>query len=288
MDLEFFDDPAAFLAAAEEVLAADPVVSTVVTTVAARAAVSAEPARPEDWYVVARDRGAVVGAGMRTARGVRRPAYLLPMPDEAAELVARTLHARGEELAGVNGALTPVRACAEETSRLTGAAVVEDLHARLFEATEVVPARPTSGTLRMAVPDDLDLAAEWFGRFHDEADAQAGRTSTPAQTLDRDDVADRIATGCVWLWEDPVGTPVSLTGVNLPSFGVSRIGPVFTPPEHRCRGYASASVAQAAQAVLDAGDRICLFTDQANPTSNRVYQALGFRPLVDTLAVLIG
>ncbi len=62
---------------------------------------------------------------------------------------------------------------------------------------------------------------------------------------------------------------------------MARIGPVYTPAQHRRRGYAGAAVAQVSQALLDEGARVCLFTDQANPTSNHIYTELGFRPVVD-------
>ncbi len=75
---------------------------------------------------------------------------------------------------------------------------------------------------------------------------------------------------------------VHLTGVNLPAYGVVRVGPVYTPPEQRGRGYASATVAAVSAAAQRDGHRVCLFTDQANPVSNRIYAALGFVPVVDT------
>jgi hypothetical protein len=57
---------------------------------------------------------------------------------------------------------------------------------------------------------------------------------------------------------------------------------VYTPPEARGRGYASNLVAQVAQAQLDAGRRfVFLFTDLANPTANRIYQEIGFEPVID-------
>ena len=74
---------------------------------------------------------------------------------------------------------------------------------------------------------------------------------------------------------------VHLTGANPPAYGVARVGPVYTPAAHRGRGYASAAVAQVSRHFLERGVRVCLFTDQANPTSNRIYQALGFHPVVD-------
>jgi predicted GNAT family acetyltransferase len=57
---------------------------------------------------------------------------------------------------------------------------------------------------------------------------------------------------------------------------------VYTPPELRGRGYASAVVAALTKRELDAGARCCsLFTDLANPTSNHVYTALGYEPRAD-------
>ena len=91
----------------------------------------------------------------------------------------------------------------------------------------------------------------------------------------------RITAGRVWFWEDEHGERVHLTGVNPPSYGVARVGPVYTPKAHRGRGYASAAVAGVSQAILDGGARACLFTDQANPTSNKIYEALGYRAVVD-------
>ena len=97
----------------------------------------------------------------------------------------------------------------------------------------------------------------------------------------------RIDDGRVWFWVDPDERPVHVTGTNPPSFGVARIGPVYTPREERGRGWASAAVAEVSRRMLDDGSRPCLFTDQANPTSNGVYVALGYQPVVDTVHMLI-
>ena len=68
---------------------------------------------------------------------------------------------------------------------------------------------------------------------------------------------------------------------------MARVGPVYTPPEHRGRGYASAAVAGVSERLLEQGVRVCLFTDQANPTSNRIYTALGFEPVVDMANLVV-
>ena len=87
---------------------------------------------------------------------------------------------------------------------------------------------------------------------------------------------------------DDGDAPRHLTGANPPAYGVARIGPVFTPKEHRGRGYASAAVAEVSRQLQAEGSRVTLFTDQANPTSNRIYVALGFEPVVDMVDLTIG
>jgi GNAT superfamily N-acetyltransferase len=293
MDLEFFDHPAAFLDAAGDLLAAEPVLGSVIASVSERTARELEQGRdswPEAnapfqrWWVVVRDDdGAPVSAAMRTAAFTPWPTFSLPMPDAAAALLAATLHDRGEVLAGCNGALPGARVLAEETARLGGGTVVVDKHTRLWEATAVeVPPAP-EGTLRRATEADAELVLEWFRLFHAEADEQAGREPDHAggehNTLDS--VLVRIREGVEWLWELPGGEVAHLSGAGLPSYGVSRIGPVFTPREHRGRGIASYVVGELTRRGLEAGHRMCLFTDQANPTSNKIYEAVGYRPVVD-------
>ena len=97
----------------------------------------------------------------------------------------------------------------------------------------------------------------------------------------------RIAEGRVWLWEDMLGRPVSLVGFNAPALGVARVGPVYTPGPDRGRGYASVLTAHVSRVLRDSGAKVCLFTDQANPTSNKIYAAIGFQPVVDMANLVI-
>jgi predicted GNAT family acetyltransferase len=98
---------------------------------------------------------------------------------------------------------------------------------------------------------------------------------------------DRIlAAGGAWIWVD--GEPVSLAVRRAPAEGSARVGPVYTPPQHRGQGYGSAVTAVATQDVLDDGAVPVLFTDLANPTSNAIYQRLGYRPVGDYVSVAVG
>ena len=291
MELEFTESPRAFLDAAGAHLAREPLLSTVVSSVTARAAAAdahgAEGAAHPRWWVTVCDTGRVVGAAMRTAPFPPYPAYVLPMPEPAARALARTVHGRGEVLGGVNGALPAARVVAEETAALTGGTVRVDEHLWLWEATEVVAHRAT-GRLRPATAADVALCTRWWNVFAFEAAEQSGRARPHGmQVASEDDLARRVEAGEVWLWESPAGEVVHLTACTVPAYGVSRVGPVYTPPEHRGHGYASAAVAQVSAQVLGAGTRACLFTDQANPTSNKIYAAVGYQRVAETANLLI-
>jgi predicted GNAT family acetyltransferase len=227
--------------------------------------------------------GEVVSAAMRTAPFKPYPTYSLPMDDAAARALAAALHGRGELLGGANGALPGSRVLAEATAELWAGKAAADKETRLWEATAVeVPPAP-EGALRRATEEDAPLVLAWFEAFHMEADEQAGREPDPhsGEHNTIDNVLVRIREGVEWLWELPDGTVAHLTGAGLPSYRVSRIGPVYTPKEFRGRGIASYVVGELTRRGLEAGNRMCLFTDRANPTSNKIYAGLGYTPVVD-------
>jgi predicted GNAT family acetyltransferase len=87
------------------------------------------------------------------------------------------------------------------------------------------------------------------------------------------------------LWEAD-GAPVSMAMLRVRAAGVSRIGPVFTPADRRGHGYGSAVTAAVADfALRDGVDDVVLFADLANPTSNGIYQRIGFEPVVDSVRI---
>lgn len=288
-------DPAAFLRETGDLLAADPVVTSVVATVtqqavAADAAGDPPPDHPRWWAVVRDGAGTVVGAAMRTAPFEPHPAYVLPMPDEAARALAHAVHERGERLDGVNGALPAAQVVAEETAALAGAGAVVDEHLVLWELPDLATLvdHHAPGRLRAARPDDVPLCVRWWDAFAVDSAEQGGREGAhPMDRATEEGMAQRVAAGLVWLWESPEGEVVHLTAHTGSVYGVVRVGPVYTPREHRGHGYASAAVAQVTRRVLEAGDRACLFTDRANPTSNKIYAAIGYRPVAETANLLV-
>jgi RimJ/RimL family protein N-acetyltransferase len=295
VSIDFLADPATFLSTAADRLAADPVISVVVTRVTSRirddeAAGGAPPAGVPRWWAVVRDGSDVIGLAMRTAPFAPYPPYLLPMPDHAAVQLARQLHERGERVGGANGALPAVRIFAEETAQLSGEVAEVALHMKLFELGELdpEPAAGVPGRLRPVRVDEADLAHEWLELFMADADEMAGRARgvSPHEAPTREELVRRIRTGTYWFWEDD-GRPVNLTVGSTPAFGVAGVGPVFTPTSERGHGYATAAVTAVSRRLLGQGARVCLFTDQANPTSNRIYQRIGFLPVTDTANLVV-
>jgi GNAT superfamily N-acetyltransferase len=243
------------------------------------------------WAVVRDDDGAVVGVSMRTMPHAPHTVWVPALPEDAARLLARTaldhaVRAGEPPLTSANGPLPTVRIFTDEVLRATGGTLDEGRPDRLWEAARIARPDPApSGRARLATLDDLAVVTEWFAVFHEEADAQAGR-APDAEPLRIGGARERIEEGTVWLW-DVDGEVVHLTGARPPSFGVVRIGPVYTPAEHRGHGYASALVADVAERVLDAGHRVCLYTDRDNPVSNRVYAAIGFEPVLDQVNLVV-
>jgi RimJ/RimL family protein N-acetyltransferase len=290
----FTADPGEFLFRVEDFLASRPVAGNVLATIADRAVREQSKGidrRPGPWwFLTVRDASqAVVGAAMRTAPAPLYPLWVQDMPAEAARQLARTLNERGEFIGGINGALPSAEIVAAESARLRGRRTRVSTSTRLFELATLLPPSGVPGRLRQAHEEDVEIVHRWRSRFAAEAAAQAGRPPEPEPAAEIDPAETRrqvVDDGTIWLWEDG-GEIVHLTAAKPPSFGVARIGPVFTPAQHRGRGYASAAVAAVSKPLHDAGVRVCLFTDRANPTSNAIYPGIGFRPVTDMAEFVI-
>ena len=285
--IELYDDPDAFLAVAEDHLRAHPVVSTVVSTATLadkrdRAAGVPLPDRPR-WWAVARDAdGAVVGCAFRSPTPF--PPYLLPMPDADAAELARILHERGEDVRGASGTTESCEAFAQAWTERNGGRARTLVRSRLFEAEQITPPSGVPGEFRLAGDDDLDTVVAHLAGFQHDAEVQAGRDpgERSYDDLDRDAARPRPRAGAFGRWGTAAG-PDRGGGGPAGAPGARRVGPVYTPAEHRGHGYAAAATAALSQRLLADGVRPCLFTDLANPTSNGVYTRIGYRPVRDTV-----
>jgi RimJ/RimL family protein N-acetyltransferase len=266
----------AYVTEAGDFLRADPVENTVPLGVVESLRASGVGAFGEGplfgwWHSDAGVRGALLQTGTF-------PLLLSEMPDHAAAALADELAGRGVDLPGVTGHPTASRAFADIWEKRTGAIAEVRMRQRLFRLERLEPPEPRpDGTPRVATAADHALVLDWFTAFEEEA---SGGGQVNATLID-----DRIGYGGVLLWEAE-GRPVTVAGRTRVVSGMARIGPVYTPPEHRRRGYGAAVTAALTQATLDAGaSHVVLFTDLANPTSNGIYQRIGFRAVSDRLVL---
>jgi predicted GNAT family acetyltransferase len=196
-------------------------------------------------------------------------------PANAYEVLIRNLIAENWDVPGVIGLAPTASEFAQVWKKISKQEVSLHMRQGGYELRQVIPPQVTSGELRLAVEDDTETVVRWVHAFQHEIFGD-----------DNWDVARRgaevkIQAGDVYLWELD-GRPVSIAAKTRPTKNGISIGLVYTPAEHRRHGYASACVATLSQLLLDQGYQFCaLFTDLDNPTSNHIYQEIGYRHLYD-------
>ncbi|MFJ7591971.1 GNAT family N-acetyltransferase [Streptomyces sp. NPDC097617] len=277
MTWTFTTDLAAFVSAAHPAVAARPVSNTMVLSVTDALVRRGTGAYGDDtpffgWW--SGPDGAVAGGLLCTPPF---PILLSVLPEEAVRALGAAL-ATEPLLAGAHG----FNARRPDAEALAGAwgrptRIAEEL--RLYRLAGLAAPDPApAGQARPAAEEDLPLLLEWLTAFN----AEAGVPGKASETFLR----DRLSYGGILLWEH-AGAPVSLASRSRPIGSAARVGPVYTPPEHRGRGYAAGITHAASEAAYAAGaTEVLLFTDLANPTSNGIYLRLGYTPVEDRAEVV--
>ncbi|MEO5632804.1 GNAT family N-acetyltransferase [Gaiella sp.] len=226
-------------------------------------------------FVIAEDAGSVVGCLLRTP-----PYGVILSRFESLEAVDRVADAVLDMHPGLPGAVGPadvVGRFASAWSELTGVRAHLKVRQRVHAASAVYETARAPGTMREAGPDDVPTVLDWLDGFAEEALGEAPHREE-AEAAYRRREAD--PDGAWLLWDD--NGPVSLAGYGNPTPTGTRVGPVYTPPEHRGHGYATSLVADLTVERLATGLAFCfLFTDLANPTSNAIYARIGYEAVAD-------
>ncbi len=232
---------------------------------------------PEARGWVAVSGGDVVGAAVRT------PPHnvVLARPTDERALIALAQAIEDDDVPGVVGAVPEIDAFATALAERYDATLETRFEQGVYALEELVSPPPTKGAMRPADAADRALVLEWVEAFSSEAlhDDVTGDTARLERSVDA-----RLAGGDAGfaLWEVD-GRPVSLVGFGGPTPNGIRIGPVYTPPQERGHGYASALTAAVSAEQLTRGRRFCfLYTDLANPTSNAIYVRIGYRRVCDS------
>ena len=283
MEYEFVTDPAEFRARAA-LLLLDEARHNLMLGILGTLVRSPEVYPDPKMFLVV-DRQVAIAAALMTAP------YNLIIADtaseQAMEVLAAGIAADGVVIPGAIGNQPTVGRFVAAWERITETPCRLRMEQGVFALDQVaaVPAAP--GSARVATPDDLAVITDWTRVFLAEA--------LPDEPVDEEGNLKAIrrrlegeGPGAYWIWSCE-GQPVSLTGHGNPTGRGIRIGPVYTPPVHRGRGYASSLVAAESQWLLDNGYEFCfLFTDLANPTSNAIYERIGYRQVAEAASYVFG
>jgi predicted GNAT family acetyltransferase len=267
-------DAAHFLDRAESWLVRNEAENNLILAIAAQLAMNPRAAgHAADAYLATVEHdGEIVGAAFRTPPfklGVTR------MPLGAARVLAQDAMQVFDDIPSVLGPEAVASAVAGEIASARGKAAEPGMRQRIYELHKVIPPQnPPPGKLRLARPSDEELFAQWLSEFEAETNHGPGDVRAYTQM--------HIANKTLFFWDDD-GPRTSALWAGMTPHGV-RIGFVYTPPDWRGHGYGSACTAAASQRALDSGyDFCCLYTDLGNPTSNSIYQKIGYTPVSDAV-----
>lgn len=192
--------------------------------------------------------------------------------DGAAMLLAKDLAGGGWKVPGVRGPTEVARSVAQGWVDSTAQRCERERQQRVYELREVKTPVPLRGRLRLATVADVELVAGWRYGFYKavfgQADGEEARLAAERGIGNED----------VFLWEDE--RPVSMATKTRPTTNGISVSLVYTPPQWRGRGFATACVGELSRLLLASGWGYCaLFAEVDNAAAIRVYQKIGYEPV---------
>ncbi|MEP6758698.1 MAG: GNAT family N-acetyltransferase [Actinomycetota bacterium] len=269
MEVQRFDEPAAYAARVQPFLLRAPARHNLYLGLLD--ILMRHPATYPSFHLwVVADGDDVTAAAMQTPP--HNVVLAEPVASEAIEAIVEAIVEAGLRPPGVVGGVTEARAFADAWRAHRGGDYRTINRQGIYELTTVCEPGPADGAPRLATEEDLPLLLDWHADFI----AEAVPEHVGADDAMRRRIAGVVADDGSWFWEAD-GEPVSMTGASAAPPVGTRIGPVYTPPSLRGRGYATALVAHVSAHALAHGSTRCyLHTDLANPTSNAIYQRIGY------------
>ncbi|MET7685593.1 GNAT family N-acetyltransferase [Streptomyces sp. NPDC005423] len=204
---------------------------------------------------------------------------LTPLSVEQTDALATCLTRLGRSPSHVIADQETAGAFAESWQRHTSATPVPFWRTHLYRLGTLTPPQPRpEGRGRTTGGQDREQVVRWCREFCVDVGEQRSIDLIDVGSWDDSRFGDRHFT----FWETPDGTPVSMAAATSIVGGMVRVDPVYTPAHLRGRGYAGAVTVEASRAALAAGATdVVLFTDPDNPTSNALYQRIGYVRIAD-------
>lgn len=272
------DDLNEFVALTRLLFAADPIRHSIALTVLALLVRVPEASHGPPVLLTVSRGNALAAAVVCTPP---REVIVSGLAADCAGAAAEVLADKYPNSAGAVGPRPETEMFAKRWSACTGAVAHERIAQRAFALHRLTPPSGVPGVARRADVADVELLARWRTDFANEAlGGLRGHHSA------RQQVVNGFAAGTAALLWEMDAQPVAWASASTPVAGMSRIGPVYTLPQHRGHGYGRAVTAAAASWSLQAGAKhVVLTTDLSNPISNAIYPRIGFRPVYDAVEI---
>jgi len=212
------------------------------------------------------------------------PKYLLlykhkNLNDEVMELFVNNLHSKYPIIPGITGESSLAKLFLKKWNLITACGCKINKNLRIYKLTKVNEYNKPEGIFRCAEKEDLEIITKFINEFsiiiNEPLNIEIAKETAEKGIIDKD----------IFLWVN--GNPVSMAKKHRPTKNGMAISYVYTPLEYRCKGYATAVVSELSQNILDSGKLFCtLFTDLSNPTSNSIYQKIGYNPICDNISYM--
>ncbi|HXW62862.1 MAG TPA: GNAT family N-acetyltransferase [Candidatus Acidoferrales bacterium] len=262
------EDPTSVLKRADKFLSSEPVLHNLILSILHSRVAHGDPGR----YWIAFHGDETLGVAVQSP--LEYPATLTPMEPRAVLAIVDAIAEAGVTLPGVHGDAATAAHFAGQWSERCKLAAIPFQGMRLYELLEAAEGPTTEGQLRQAGAVDRSLMIHWSRAFQNEI-------GEPHNDVER--LVDRgLAAGQLWLW-DQGGETTSMAAHREPAHGVVRVVGVYTPPEKRMHGYATACVHALSNHLRRCGYRCILYTDLGNATSNSIYRRIGYRAVAEAL-----
>lgn len=266
MEVRRYLSAAEFLDATKDFRSLDPVRTGLITSIATSVANGSRTYEDYFWWSASQD-NRVVGLAIRT---VPYGYVFSPMGADASEALFSFISvedSRAYEFAGPKDVI-------EFLVQISGKAVTESEGELIYECKNLIPAIPI-GEIRAASESNFDLIFNWM---------KALMTTTGLRSYDLESVVRTALSAGRYYLLISQGMPVCMGGHSdiqtFEGFSIGRVGPIYTPDEFRKKGYASALTSEITKTLISRGALPTLYTQAANPTSNKIYQEIGYT-LVD-------
>lgn len=278
MEYTEYHDPQEFLNATQPVFEKNEVLFGLMLGISLRLAENPLHYGKKPYLATVADNGDLQLIALMTPPHKLQVASFRGDSEKAVELLAFNLQKGGWKVPAVLAEKILAKHFEETWTVLTGVQSEQGMRQRIYQLRAVKHHDYPSGRFRQATVEDLNLAAAWNASFHEDCFGSSipGECTKAARMM--------IENGDLYIWENPL--PVSMAGYSRPTKAGVSVGSVYTPPEFRKQGYASALVASLSALALENGKKFCtLYTDLSNPTSNSIYQKIGYDVVADVVDV---